>query len=79
MMYTDKRERRTRNRNTGLVDEGVSGVKGAVRGERRGGEREKEGWCDALVDCVFGNVDEEEGEHAVRYQYLRLLRFAFLK
>lgn len=32
--------------------------------ERAGGEGEEEGRRDALVDGVFGDVDEDEREHA---------------
>ena len=48
-----------------LVDGGVGGVERAVACEGGAWEWEEEGWCDALVDGVFGDVDEEEGEHAV--------------
>ena len=65
-MDTDERERRARDEDADLVDEGVGGVEGTVRGKWGGGEGKEEGWGDALVDGVFGNVDEEEGEHAVR-------------
>ncbi|MCJ1388474.1 hypothetical protein MMC18_001321 [Xylographa bjoerkii] len=49
----------------GLVDELVGGVEGAVGGEGGGGEGEEERGGHALVDGVFGDVDEQEGEHAV--------------
>jgi hypothetical protein len=46
-----------------LVEEGVGGVEVAVGAEGGGGKWEEEGGCHALVDGVFGNVDEEEREH----------------
>ena len=47
-----------------LVDGVVGAVEGAVLGEGGRGEGKQEGRRDALVDGVFGDVDEEEGEHA---------------
>lgn len=49
-----------------LVDGVVGGVEGAVFVEGGGGEWEEQRWGYALVDGVFGDVDEEEGEHAGR-------------
>ena len=49
-----------------LVDGVVGWVEGAVLGEGCLVEGKEEGRRDALVDGVFGDVDEEEGEHAVR-------------
>ena len=46
-----------------LVDGVVGGVEGAVVREGGGGEGEEEGGGYALVDRVFGDVDQEEGEH----------------
>ena len=64
-MDAEERRRGTGNEDAKLVDGGVGGVERAVACEGRVGEREEEGWRDALVDGVFGDVDEEEGEHAV--------------
>ncbi len=46
-----------------LVEEAVHGVEVAVVGEGGAGEREEEGGGYPLVDGVFGDVNEEEGEH----------------
>lgn len=46
-----------------LVEERVEGVEGAVGCEGCGGQGEEERWGYALVYGVFGDVDEEEGEH----------------
>lgn len=47
-----------------MVEEVVEGVELPVSGERDPGtERVEEGGGDALVDGVFGDIDEEEGEH----------------
>lgn len=56
-----------RDEDAGLVDEAVGGVEGAVGVEGVGGgfEVEEEGGGYALVDGVFGDVDKEEGKHAV--------------
>jgi len=48
-----------------LVEEGVGWVEGAGGGEGGGGEGEEEYGEEAQVDGVFGEVDEEEGEHAM--------------
>ena len=47
-----------------LVDGVVGWVEGAELGEGRVAEGEEQGGTDALVDGVFGDVDEEEGKHA---------------
>ena len=46
-----------RDEDTDLVNGAVCAVEGAVFVERRGFEREKQSWCDALVDGVLGDVD----------------------
>ena len=52
-----------RDKHAQLVEEGVEGVEGAIGCERSGLQREEESRGDALVDAVFGDVDEQEGEH----------------
>ena len=64
-MDAEERRRGAGDEDAELVDGGVGGVERAVACEGRVGEREEEGWRDALVDGVFGDVDEEEREHAV--------------
>lgn len=56
---------RTGDEDAGLVDEAVDRVEGTVAAEgvTRGGSFEEQGRGHALVDGVFGDVDEEEGEH----------------
>jgi len=49
-----------------LVDGAIRAVEGAIFGKGGGGEGEEESGCDALINGVLGNVDKEEGEHAVR-------------
>ena len=65
-MQTDERGGGAGEEDAGLVDGAVDGVEGAVVCEWRGVDGEEEGGCHALVYGVFGNVDEDEGEHAVR-------------
>lgn len=48
-----------------MVEERVGWVEGARGGEGGGGEGEEEYGEEAEVDGVFGEVDEEEGEHAM--------------
>lgn len=48
-----------------MVKEGVGGVEGAEGGEGGGREGEEEYGEETEVDGVFGEVDEEEGEHAM--------------
>jgi hypothetical protein len=48
-----------------LVDGVVGAVERAVFVEGGGLEGKEERGGDALVDGVFGDVDEEEGKHAV--------------
>jgi hypothetical protein len=54
-----------RDEDADLIDGLVGAVEGAVLGEGGRGEGEEEGGGDALIYGVFGDVDEEEGEHAV--------------
>lgn len=63
-MYSEKGRGGAGDEDAGLVDGVVGWVEGAVVLEGGGGEGEEQGWGDALVDCVFGYVDEEEWEHA---------------
>lgn len=65
----------------GLVDCGVGGVEVAEVGEWGGGRggagggggREEERGGDGLVDGVFGDVDEQEGEHVGEEELLGAL------
>ena len=50
-----------------MVEQVVGGVELAVAGKWGGGEGEQERGGDALVYGVFGDVDEEEGEHVGDY------------
>ena len=63
-MDAEKGGRGAGDKYAGLVDGVVGGVEGAVVGEGGGVEGEEEGRRDSLVYGVFGDVDEEEGEHA---------------
>ena len=57
----------------GLVDGAVDGVELPVLGEGGGAAQgEEEGGGYALVDGVFGYVDQEEGEHAVGWLVRRV-------
>lgn len=47
-----------RDKHAELVEEGVEGVEGAIGCEWSGLQREEESRGDALVDAVFGDVDE---------------------
>lgn len=63
-MEPDKRRRGARDENSDLVQEIVEGVEVPVCREwDAGAEGIEEGWGDTLVDCVFGYINEEEGEH----------------
>ena len=52
---------RARDEDTDLVNCVVGTVKGTVFVEWGGIEGKEQGGCNALVDSVLGNVDEEEG------------------
>lgn len=53
----DEGRRGARDEDAELVDGGVGRVEGAVAAEGGAGEGEEEGWGDALVDAVLGDVD----------------------
>lgn len=57
MVYSKKRRRTPGNEDANLVDGVVGWVEGAVFFEWGGFDGEEEGWCYALVYCVFGYVD----------------------
>lgn len=71
-MDADEGRGGARDEDADLVNCVVGAVEGAVFVEGRGVEGEEEGGCDALVYGVFGNVDKEKGEHAVKYQKRRV-------
>lgn len=64
-MYAYEGGGRARDENTDLVDCVVGAVKGAVFVKGGGVEGKEQGGRNALVDGVLGDVDEEEGQHAV--------------
>lgn len=53
----------SRYEDAALVDGVVGRVECTVVSEWGGGEGEEESWCDALVDGVFGDVDQQQREH----------------
>ena len=60
----DEWGRGTGNEDACLIEEAIGGVEGAVPFEWGRGEGEEQHWVETEIDGVFGNVDEEEGEHA---------------
>lgn len=57
--------RGARNENAELVDKSIRGIEGAVvrKGISRGRSRVEQSRRDALVDGIFGYVNEEERKH----------------
>jgi hypothetical protein len=64
MVDADKGRAGSRDEDADLVDGVVGGVEGPVLFKGAGVEGEKQGRRHALVDGIFGNVDEEQREHA---------------
>ena len=63
-MDAEEGSRGARDEDADLVEEAIGWVEGAVVVERGGGEGEEEVGDEGGVDGVFGDVDEEEGDHA---------------
>lgn len=63
MVDAEERGRGPRNEDAGLVDEVVGRVEGAVMFEWGGGEGKEQHRVETEIDGVFGNIDEEKGEH----------------
>lgn len=59
-MDADKGCARAGNKDSQLVEEGVEGVEGTVGRERCVLEGEEESGSDALVDGIFGDINEQE-------------------
>jgi hypothetical protein len=67
VVNADKGCRGARDEDADLVDGVIGAVERAVLGEGARVEWEEQGWRYALVNCIFGNVDEEEGQHATAH------------
>ena len=65
IMNAEERGRGAGDKNSDLVEGVVGRVEGAEMLEWGTGQGEEQRGRNTLIDGVFGNVDEEEWEHAV--------------